>query len=242
MVCITSVVQAGLFDDEEARKAILDLRQRVDAIRQSSDAGAGRADQELGILRKSLLDIQGQLEQLRAEVAGLRGLNEQLARDLSGVQQVQRAAAQSVDDRLKQFEPQKVSVDGRDFLADPAEVQAFDAALAIFRLGDFASSQSLFADFLKRYPQSGYAASAMFWLGNAHYATKNYKDALVNFRALIARDPTHSRAPEAVLSIANCQTELKDTRGAKKTLEDLLKAYPASEAATAATERLARLK
>jgi TolA-binding protein len=82
----------------------------------------------------------------------------------------------------------------------------------------------------------------LFWLGNAQYATRNYKDAMANFRALIARDPEHVRAPEAVLSIANCQTELKDARGAKKTLEDLLKAYPGSEAASAAKERLARLK
>jgi TolA-binding protein len=50
------------------------------------------------------------------------------------------------------------------------------------------------------------------------------------------------RAPEAVLSIANCQIELKDTRGAKKTLDDLIKAYPQSEAAVAAKERLSRLK
>jgi TolA-binding protein len=65
---------------------------------------------------------------------------------------------------------------------------------------------------------------------------------MINFRSLIAREPEHVRAPEAVLSIANCQIELKDTRGARKTLEDLIKAYPQSEAAIAAKERLPRLK
>jgi TolA-binding protein len=44
------------------------------------------------------------------------------------------------------------------------------------------------------------------------------------------------------LSIANCQIELKDTRTARKTLEDLVRAYPQSEAAIAAKERLSRLK
>ena len=52
----------------------------------------------------------------------------------------------------------------------------------------------------------------------------------------------HARAPEAALSIANCQIELKDTRTARKTLEDLVRAYPQSEAAVAAKERLSRLK
>ena len=63
-----------------------------------------------------------------------------------------------------------------------------------------------------------------------------------NFRSLISLSPDHLRAPEAVLSIANCQIELKDPRAARKTLEDLLKAYPQSEAALAGKERLARLK
>ena len=65
---------------------------------------------------------------------------------------------------------------------------------------------------------------------------------MINFRALIAREPTHLRAPESVLSIANCQIELKDSKGARATLDDLIKAYPQSEAAAAAKDRLARLK
>jgi TolA-binding protein len=65
---------------------------------------------------------------------------------------------------------------------------------------------------------------------------------MINFRALVAREPDHLRSPEAVLSIANCQIELKDTRAARKSLEDLIKAYPQSEAAMAAKDRLTRLK
>ena len=45
-----------------------------------------------------------------------------------------------------------------------------------------------------------------------------------------------------MLSIANCQIELKDNAAARKTLEDLIKAYPQSEAARRGRERLARLR
>ena len=54
--------------------------------------------------------------------------------------------------------------------------------------------------------------------------------------------PDHARAPEALLSIANCQIELKDPRAARKTLEDLIRLHPQSEAAQAAKERLAKLR
>jgi len=169
-------------------------------------------------------------------------LNEQLSRDVADVQRRQKDSAQGVDDRLRQFEPTKVTVDGREFMADPTEKRDYEAALAIFRKGDFPAAQASFLDFLKRYVQSGYKPSALFWLANAQYATRDYKEAMINFRTLISRAPEHLRAPEAVLSIANCQIELKDTRGARKTLDDLIKAYPQSEAAMAAKERLVRLK
>lgn len=233
---------AGLFDDEEARRAILDLRQRIDAVRTESAQGVSRVSEDTASFRRSLLDLQSQIETLRSEVATLRGLNEQLVRDVAELQRQQKDTAQGVNDRLRQFEPTKVTVDGREFMAEPAEKRDFEAALTVFRKGDFPAAQNVFLDFLKRYPASGYGSSALFWLGNAQYATRDYKEAMINFRSLIAREPEHVRAPEAVLSIANCQIELKDTRGARKTLDDLIKAYPQSEAAIAAKERLPRLK
>jgi TolA-binding protein len=59
---------------------------------------------------------------------------------------------------------------------------------------------------------------------------------------LLTAAPVHLRAPEAALSIANCQIELKDGKSARKTLEDILKVYPQSEAAGVAKTRLAQLK
>ena len=227
--------QAALFEDDEARRAILELRQRLDAMRQEQQATAEES-------RRSLLELQNQIETLRAELARQQGRNEQLARDLAEVQRQQKDASQNVEDRLRKFEPTKVTVDGREFVAEPAEKRDYEAALAIFRQGEFAAAQPAFAEFIRRYKQSGYVPSAFFWLGNAQYATRNYKEAVQNFRALVAQVPDHLRAPEAVLAIANCQVELKDLRGARKTLEDLIKAYPQSDAAAAAKERLAKLK
>jgi tol-pal system protein YbgF len=100
----------------------------------------------------------------------------------------------------------------------------------------------VFSDFNKRYPRSGYGVAALFWLGNAQYANRDYKEAIKNFNALLNRAPEHARAAESLLSVANCQLELKDLKAARKTLTDVVKSYPQTEAATAATERLAKLK
>ncbi len=255
-----AVAQAGLFDDDEARKAILELRQRIENGRQASDAGlqrllesqneqVRRSTEESALLRRGLLDLQNQIEALRSEIARLNGQGEQAARDLAELQRRQKDMAQSqqelargIDERVRQVEPLKLTVDAREVVVEPAERRAFDAALASFRGGDFAAAQSGFSALIARYPKSGYLPSALFWLGNAQYATRDYKEAISNFRSMLAATPDHMRAPEALLSIANCQIELKDVRAARKTLEDLGKTYPQSEAAQAGNERLARLR
>lgn len=233
---------AGLFEDDEARKAILDLRQRVEKIKADSDQIQTSSKDDNAGLGRGLLELQRQIELLRADVASERGLNEKLTKDLTDLQQRYKDDIQGLSDRLAKLEPTKVIVDGSEFAVAPAEKRDYEAALAIFRTGDFAVAQNLFSAFIARYPGSGYALTALFWLGNAQYATRDYKEAVVNFRSLVAKNPEHARAPEAVLSVANCQLELKDTKGARATLTNLIKAYPQSEAAVAAKERLASLK
>lgn len=241
-VATWAVPSYALFEDDEARRAILELRQRVDTLQQANQRAGERSGDEVSQLRRSLLDLQTQIEALRTEQASLRGLNEQLQRDVAELQRRQKDIAQGMDERLRQFEPAAVTVDGREFRADPAEKRDYEAALAVFRAGKFAEAGTAFGNFVRQYPQSGYVPSARFWLGNAQYAARDYKEAIANFKSLLAAAPDHARAPEAALSIANCQIELKDQRAARKTLEDLLRVYPNSEAAAAAKERLARLK
>ena len=226
----------ALFNDDEARKAILDLRQKVDVQQQRNIEELKKANDDNAQLRRSVLELSNQLEVLRAEIARMRGQDEQLARDVADVQRKQKDITQGVDERLRKFEPSRVTADGKEFAASPAEIREFDAALAVLRNGQFALAQTAFLDFVNRYPQSGYRPSALFWLGNA------YREAIINFKAVVASDPDHIRSPEAALSIANSQVELKDAKAARKTLEDLIKVYPQSEAASVAKDRLAKLK
>lgn len=246
LLVAASSASAGIFEDEEARKAILDLRQKVDIFRKELDQKiideAKQHSDDISQLRRSLLELQNQLEASNAELAKLRGQDEQLRREFSELQRQQLEFSKSTDERLRKVEPIKVSIDGLEFLADAAEKKSFEAALAFFRKGDFAEAQSAFNDFLARYTQSGYVPAAIFWLGNAQFIGKDYKGALLSLRKLVVQAPTYLRIPEAQLAIANCQLELKDTKGARKTLELILEQHPRTEAADAAKERLARLK
>ncbi len=248
LVLTAASAQAQLFPDNEARKAILELRASDEqtAKRLAELTAANKAlleqVQQLLPLRGSVLELNNQLEALRAELARQRGVNEQLARDVADVQRRQKDIAQGVDDRIRKLEPQKVTVDGKEFLADADEKRQYEEAFALIRNSDFAGAATALTAFARRYPASGYIDSARFWLGNAQYGKREYKEAITSLRSFIAGAPDHSRVPEALLAVANCQAEMKDSKGARATLNELVKKFPQSEAAQAGKERLAALK
>jgi hypothetical protein len=84
----------------------------------------------------------------------------------------------------------------------------------------------------------GMAAAGLIDPDKTVYASSRF----IWLSALVASEPDHLRAPEALLSMANCQDELKDVKTGRQTLGNLVKAYPQSEAATVAKDRLTKLK
>jgi tol-pal system protein YbgF len=261
----------ALFSDDEARKAILDLRARVSAGDEATRARlaelltriealsaaqasaqatqqAGQATQNrevaeaLQALRRSLLDLNNQIEGVRGELARLRGEQEQLAREVAELQRRQKDVSQGIDDRLRRLEPLTVSLDGQEFLAEPDEKRQFDEALAALRGGDFDRALAAFGAFSRRYPGSGYNDAVRFWMGSALYGKRDYREAIAAFRGFVNAAPRHPRAPEALLAIANSQAEMKDRVAARRTIDELVKTYPQSDAATAGKERLASLR
>lgn len=223
---------AGVFDDDEARKAILDLRAKVDTISHELNT---RIDTKAD--KSSTLDLVTQNELTLQEIAKLRGQIEVLANELANAQKRQKDFYVDLDARLRKLEPRQVTIDGKSAQVDPAEQKAYDAAMLLFKAGDYKTAGVALAEFVRQYPESGYAANAQYWLGNAFYAQRDCKSAIAAQQVVLKAYPDSPKAADAMLNIASCQTELKD-KAAKKTLQDLIKAYPDSSAAATAKERL----
>ena len=263
LACLATLpaAQAALFEDEDARKAILELRQRISSNeagqKVAQDEAKARADavqdqlKQLrkaqddsdAVFRRSLLDLSEQIEALRKELAQLRGQNEQLAKDLAFVQRQLKNNQDALDDRFQKLEPKSVTLDGQTFLAKPEETAAYEQAVAALRSGDFNKGAAALASFLQVYPASGYGLAVRYWLGMAQYGKREYKDAVATLRGFVdSAAPNDARAPEAWLTLANCYAEMKDRPAHKRTLEELVKRFPDSEAGVAAKDRLTKLK
>lgn len=245
---------------EQARRT--QIEQTLEALIKTTEeqARVGRGSLELlnqlEKLRQDLARLRGENEALRDFVAGFqRGLADlrqsqaDLRNNIGGVQaglnEVQRAVkdAGALEERLRKVEPVRVSLEGRDFEALPAELAAYDAAVKAFSSDDHKSAQALFEQFLLRYPGSAYRPWVHYWLGSSQQATEEFKAAQASLRTLLKDFPGHPRSADAMLALAGVQFDLKDPRPVvRKTLEDLIKAYPGTKAAAVARDRLAKLK
>lgn len=239
---------AALFEDDDARREILKLRKQLEETNTRIDSRIASSLETLNARienkadKTSSLDLTGEIDKLRNDIATLRGQIEIMSNELSNAQRRQKDFYTDLDQRLRKIEPQLMAIDGKEVNVDQAEQKAFDAALALFKSGSYPAADQAFNGFLQRYPDSGYAAQAQYWLGNTYFAQRDCAKAIPSYQAVASRFPASQKAPDALLNMASCQLELKDKIGARDSLESLVKKYPASTAAGMGKERLAELK
>jgi tol-pal system protein YbgF len=222
---------AGMFDDDEARRAVLDLRSKNDNL-----------SSQLAAAQRTILDQSARLDQLSQQVATLRGDDEDLTNRLTTLERQQKEYYSDLDGRLKKFEPQQETVDGVQGTVQPGETDAFSAAQQQFRNGSFKEAAAAFRGFIAKYPQSPYQPSAQYWLGNAQYALRDYRGSTATWQGIVKSYPQHPRAADALVAIGTNQLEQGQKAVAKKTFEQVIANFAGSSAAQTAQGKLESIK
>ncbi len=235
---VNGVANAGLFDDEEARRAVNALRVQVEA---NQKAVADRLARIETMLQDRSIELARLIDELKQELARMRGQIEVQANQIETLDRRQKDLYVDLDARLRKLESGAQAQEKPAASApDPvAEGKAYEAALNQFKLGNYQSAVAAFQNFLATYPDSPQVPSAQYWIGNAYYALRDYKTAIAAQQKVIASWPDSAKAPDALLNIASCQAELGDARAARETLQSVVKKYPGTSAAEQARQRLA---
>jgi tol-pal system protein YbgF len=220
--------QAGLFDDDEARNRIEQLRVEVTELNKRADT-----------VNRNQIDFANQVETIKTDIAKLRGQIEVLTYELEAAQKRQKDFYVDLDNRLRKIEQPPADTKAEAPTADPAlETRDYEAALAGLKGSKFKEAGASFLAFIKTYPNSSLAASAHYWGGYAHAQAKDHAVAAELFGKFAATWPNDERAPSALESrVASLETG-RDLKGAKATLEQLAERYPNSEAGKRAKLRL----
>jgi tol-pal system protein YbgF len=261
--------RAGLFDDEEARKQVADLRLAVDALTERVDGAT-----------KNQLDFSNQIESLRQEAAALRGQVEVLTNTAETSQKRQQDFYVDLDNRLRKLEaaaaPVAITPEQQGMAMQPGmpgqsmqagmtgmqagmagmqgqqpsqatkadpqtEMRDYEAALGMFRESKFKEAQASFEAFIAGRPQSTLLPNATYWLGSSLYQQKLYEPAVKAFGNVAANWPNDAKAPDAMLKQADSLVGAKDVNGAVNVLETLIGKYPQNPAADTARSRIKTL-
>ncbi len=225
----------ALFEDDEARIEILKMRKKLEEIDQRIDSRLAPVNTRIETKadKRIVMDMAGEIERLRSEVANLRGQVEVMTNELANSQSRLKDFYIDLDSRLQKLEQDQASGDARNAEAEKKnEIQlAFNAALTLFKEQKYADAELAYNRFLQTYSDSDLASEAHYWLGNAYYAQRNCVKAIQIYQNFTTRFSSSKLAPLALLNTANCQLEQNAKDSALESLEALIQHYPDSEAA-----------
>lgn len=253
---------AALFDDNEARKKILEVEATANSQNQATQASLADLKKSVQALEQRvtaieaitkgqvLSDMQNQIESLRQEVARLKGELEVANHNVDATLQRQKDLYTDTDTRLRKLEtPAPAANDpaaATNATATPdknsQEFQTLELANGLSKEGKYKDAFAAYDKFLKDYPNSTYASDAIYGLGYAQFMLKNYKSAIATQQKLLDTHPESSKAPDAMFNMANSQIQLGQVANAKKTLKDLIAKFPNSEVTPTAQKRLKALE
>lgn len=204
----------------------------------------GRAMEKLDrATRRTGADTGVQVEQMQSDLSQLRG---QLEETVHKLRQLEAALAQlkeagpgqppSKPATVADPPPQKPEPER------PSDKKGFADLVAQKLATEPEAGRKLADEWLKKWPRDPLAARIHLELGNGFRGEKNWRAALSEYGEIVKSFPKGDWAPDALLHSSDCFAALKMTEEARLALEEILNAYPKSEAAKLARPRLADLK
>ncbi|MDH3631096.1 MAG: tol-pal system protein YbgF [Gammaproteobacteria bacterium] len=235
-------------------RAVLDMIQQVDEV--SEDIGLLRGEIEVQgndindikkRQRELYLDIDRRLRDLES------GATTQAPATQISVPQVgttASAGSATTGEQTPSVEPSTpepatsttASVSQTPSVTQSAEKEAYQAAFDTLKEGRYKQAKTELKTFLDKYPNSSFSGNAQYWLGEAHYVTRNFDQGVVEFEKVLKTYPTSNKVPDAMLKLGYTFYERKQFDQAKAILQDLRERFPKTTASRLATKRLDRIR
>ena len=122
------------------------------------------------------------------------------------------------------------------------ETDLYESSLTLFRNGRHEEAIAGFRGFLRTNPKGEQAENAHFWMGESHYALRQYEQAILAYQEVIKNYPKGSKAANATLRQGMAFLEINDKTSARLLLDRVTKNYPNTSEAKIAQQKLATLR
>ncbi len=210
------------------------LKERIEETRYQVGRQLGQSSREGDQRVKDLETRVAKLdESLKAQEALLRSRDEELKQLRDTLQTAQKALPEpSPGNAMSEAAAGETDAIRRDY----------EAAWRLLDKKDYKAAITRFKDFLKKYPKSNLANNAQYWIGESHYALREFDQAIIEFDAVRRKYPQGEKVPAALLKQGFAFAELGEKVNARLVLQEVAEKYPNSPEAAKAKLRLKALE
>jgi tol-pal system protein YbgF len=224
---------------QQLERGLIALKEKVEEIRIQMERQVGQTTREGGqrieILEAQVAQVEDSLRAqeilLKAREDELRMLREAL---LAGPEGRTKIASEGVGSTGNSGSEKIAEV------SDPAS-REYEEALKLLERREYRASIARFKEFLQKYPKTDYADNAQYWIGESHYALREFDQAILEFDSVRRNYPEGDKVPASLLKLGFAFAELGDKVDARLILQELVERYPQSEEATKAKDKLKAL-
>lgn len=218
-----------------------------------SDVSVGSIEQRLQTLERMVSSrtsaqhrIQSQLDLMQDEVNELRGSVELHSHKLEKILQRQRELYLEIDKRIQAattVPAEPLAVEPQENPSSVGENEAYDRAVNLI-LKDKRYDQAIpeFQNFLKKYPNSSYAANSHYWLGQLLFNKHEWRQATTHFETVVKFYPDSTKRADSLLKLGMTMMKQGNQARAEQLFEQVANEYPDSASRKLADARLRELK
>jgi tol-pal system protein YbgF len=214
--------RAALFDDDEARRRIEAANQRISQIQRQLEERMTALEGQLK--SQGLVELFGQLEQMRAEVSRLRGQIEVLTYEQDQQQKRQRDLYIDLDSRLRKIEGAAVGAPP----SAPAPSGALPPGAPSGSLPPVAPPVASASAPAPAAPAAVTSEQRAYDAALDQFKGGSYPAAIASFAAFVKTYPKSPLAPSAQFWIGSAQFAQREYRASIASQRQLVAAYPDS--------------
>ena len=158
-------------------------------------------------------DLTQKVERLEFELSTLGGKVDRINQD--------------VDFRLNELGTQKPTEQNPvNEIKNGSDKDAYEAAYALLKTGDYDRAEQAFLKFMADYPTSTYLGNANYWLGESYYARGQYAEAAGLFADGFTKYKDNTKAPDNMLKLGLTMKQLGKKSEACTAFKGLTNEFP----------------
>jgi TolA-binding protein len=174
------------------------------------------------------------IENLRQRISELEKDN------LASLDEINRLRSEILlkDQRIKELEGENTKIQEEKIADKPSVVKqkkpmseyemAYSRALDLFKGRKYRESLNEFSSLLANDKDNTYSDNCQYWIGECHFALRNYHEAIVAFEKVFTF-LNSNKDDDAQIKLGICYFRLNDRERARLEFEKLIRNYPKSE-------------